>query len=81
MHTDDLLDRLKLDDELVLDEKVDAIPAVESESLVLNGQWPLQVEPQRVELQLARKALLICRFQEPGSENFVHLNRASDDSV
>ncbi len=74
----------QLDDELILHQGVNPVAAIQSNSLVLDGQWPLEMEMEAVKLHFPSEALLVRRLQESRSENtvhLVHLNGATDDSV
>ena len=70
---------LDFEDDLVLDEDVEAIPAVDEESVVADGLWLLALDVETASSQLEAQARLVGRLKEPRPERTVDLDCRSDD--
>jgi len=70
---------LDFEDDLVLDQDVEAIPAVDEESVVADGLWLLALDMETASSQLEAQARLVGRLKEPRPERTVDLDCRSDD--
>ena len=79
MDGEEKLDRLDLDDDPLVDDKVEAIAAVEQYALVFQGKRPLVLERDAAEGELAAQARFVCRLEQPRAQMPVDLDAGADD--
>jgi hypothetical protein len=68
-----------LNDDEILDEKVEPITAINFQVAVLHWQRHLPLELDVASSQLTTETRLIGRLQQPGAELTVNVNRSADD--
>jgi hypothetical protein len=72
------IDSLQFEQETISDDKVEPVPAVEPDPLVVHRQCALPVEPQPSQRELLREARLLSRLEQPGPEVPMHLDASPD---
>src|SRR5437870_2856578 len=70
-----------VDDDLLFDQEVEPIAAVERHALVRDGQRHLATKGNASKLQLMRQAELIGRLEQARSQMAVNLDAGTDDGV
>ena len=78
VHRMNCFDRFDLDDQDVGDHDISAEPAIEHPVPIDNRKRNLPLERQASLGEFEAKAFLINRFQKPGPERFMHVDRATD---
>jgi hypothetical protein len=64
VHREESLNGLDFDDELTLDDEVEAVTELEANALVVDGEGLLPLKSQAPERQFVSKALLIGRLEQ-----------------
>src|SRR5262249_54424106 len=81
VHPVNPLERLHLDDDRVLDQKVQPKAARKPDALVLERQWFLLLKREAAVSELKRQARLVRRLEHAGSELAINIQCGTDDHV
>ncbi len=76
-----LLDGFQLEDQLILDDDVDPVPALELDAFVRDGHDELAVMRNPAERQLVRERDLVHRLEKPRSQMTMDLDACPDDRL
>jgi hypothetical protein len=77
----DMLDAFELHDQLVLNQQIDPVPAIENHAFILYRHWVLRYRDNVVALQLTDQTPPIRGFQQPRPEYAVHLDGTANHPV
>ncbi len=78
MYRQELFNRLDFQNDIVLDEQIEPVRAIQMHTFVFDRQMNLPLKPKAQAAKFIAEALFICRFQQPRPEMSVNLNRCSD---
>ncbi len=78
MYSGDLFHCLQFEDQTVVDQYIDAIAAVQPHPFVFYRDRIFCCKRESVQRHFMHQTLLVGRFQQAGTKNSVHLDRASD---
>jgi len=77
----ELLHTFELENDLIFDQNVDPISAIEAATLIVYRHRFFHVEIDIVQSQLVSQALLVGGLQQPGAQSPVHFNSTTDHFV
>jgi hypothetical protein len=76
---ENVFDGFQLDDQISLNQEVDAVAAFDTEALVVHGKELLPFERKATQRELVCEALFIGRFEEPGSNDAMNFDARCND--
>lgn len=79
MNVEQRINRLELNNHLVLHEEIHPVGIGDLQALVLNRANLLLLEGQLSQLEFMRQGQLVSRLQKPRAKIFVNLNRRTND--
>ncbi|MGD1024669.1 MAG: hypothetical protein ABR880_17925 [Candidatus Sulfotelmatobacter sp.] len=79
MNWQDVFNALEFQNQRILNDKIDSIPAVQTDSFVSHRQWHLALEPHSAEMQFMTEALFIGRFHKTRAKFAMHFDRGAND--
>ena len=81
MNRQNVFDALEFQDNQIVNDKIDAVPAVDTLATIRDRQRLVAVERQTAGRKLEGEAGVVCRLEHPRTELFVNIDRGSDDLV
>jgi hypothetical protein len=73
-----ILDRLKFDDDPVINQKIDAITTIEFHISVDQRKRFLTLKRDSTMLEIVRQTFFVCRLQQARSQDAMDLNRSAN---